>query len=325
MRLAICLFAVATANAAIDGVVMNQTAGGPQAGATVNLVKLGAGMENAGSTKTDAQGRFSFDVTAQPGAPYLVQAVHEQVNYSKMLQPGAAMSGVQIDVFDSVAKAGEAKVSQHMILLEPTGSELQVSESIIYTNSGRTTFNDTTAGTLRFYVPGGAEARVSVTPPNGMPVQRPAEKASAANTYFVRYPIKPGETRFDLSYVVPGATTFESRILHGGGPLRIVAPRGVKLVGDALSDLGPEPRTQATVYDVKASEYKLAIEGTGSLRAATEGSAPADAAAEDSGPSIEAAKPRIYDKLPWILGLSAAMLAVGFVILYRSDAPAGRG
>ena len=37
---------------------------------------------------------------------------------------------------------------------------------------------------------------------------------------------------------------------------------------------------------------------------------------------IEAVKPIIYRRLPWILSLGFAMLAIGFVILYRQGAPA---
>ena len=60
---------------------------------------------------------------------------------------------------------------------------------------------DAANGTLHFYLPPEAKGIVSVTinAPGGMPIQRPAEKTNQPNVYKVSYPIKPGETRFDVS------------------------------------------------------------------------------------------------------------------------------
>ena len=41
-----------------------------------------------------------------------------------------------------------------MILLEPSGTDLAVNESVVYTNTGKTTYNDP-AGTFRFFLPPG--------------------------------------------------------------------------------------------------------------------------------------------------------------------------
>ena len=94
----------------------------------------------------------------------------------------------------------------------------------------------------------------------------PAEKGSQPNTYFVRYPIKPGETNIDVSYMMPMTASqvkFEGKILHGGGPVRFVAPTGVKLEGP-FDDAGPIPGTPAMAYTLKGgSEYSLTVSGSG--------------------------------------------------------------
>jgi hypothetical protein len=303
--------------AAVDGTVTNQTTGKPQAGATVTLIKLGAGMETVASATSDASGKFSIAQELQAGTPYLVQTLYEGVTYNKAIPPGSPATALNVDVFDASPKKGDAKVTQHMVLLEPSGTDLAVNESIVYSNTGKTTYNDP-AGTFRFYLSPGAngQVKVQVTGPQGMPIAREAVKTKEPNVYAVSYPVKPGETRFDLGYAVPSASpgTFESKLLHGGGPVRIVVPKGVKLEGDNIKDLGPEPRTQASIYDVTGNQYKVQFTGTGSLRAAAEAAQPG---AEDTGPGIEESKPRIYDRIYPVVGLAAFILLLGFILLYR--------
>ena len=153
-----------------------------------------------------------------------------------------------------------------------------------------------------------------------MPIQRPAEKTNQANVYKVNYPIKPGETRFDLNYTVPVTSPliFSGKILHAEGASDLVIPSGVTVKGDNLDLAGQEPKTQANIYRIKGNEYKVEVQGTGSLQPAAE----ASGSEEDNGsPTIQEVKPRIYDRLYWVLGIAFATLALGSVVLYRSSAP----
>jgi hypothetical protein len=80
-----------------------------------------------------------------------------------------------------------------------------------------------------------------------------------------------------------------------------------------LSDLGTEPRTQAHVFGLPGTTYKIALTGTAP---APEPGSPA-AEEPDNGPVPEAVPPRIYGNAVPILGLALAILAVGFALLYR--------
>ena len=176
MRFPVLLLACASiAFAAVEGVVTNQTTGKPQGGATVTLIELGSGMKNIGSVKSSADGKFSFPADMQAGTPYLLQAQYEGVNYNRMLPPGTPGTGVAVEVYDSASKVNGAEVSQDMFLLEPTGSEMVVSERIVFTNSGKLTYQDP-GGTIKFFVPTGitSPVQVRVQGPQGMPITRPA-------------------------------------------------------------------------------------------------------------------------------------------------------
>src|ERR1700693_6373099 len=317
-RLACALLLAFSALAAVDGVVINSTTGKPQPNAIITLVQPSqAGMQALGSTKTDAEGKFRFDKELQ--GPTLLQALHAGVLYNKMIVPGTPTSGLQVQVFDSTNKP-VAKVSQHFIVLQPGASEMAVSEGILYQGDPNLTYNDPTNGSFRFYLPPEAKGQVSVTinAPGGMPIQRPAEKTTEANVYKVDYPIKPGETRFDLNYTVPvtNPLIFSSKILHAEGASDLVIPTGVTVKGDNLELAGQEPKTQANIYRIKGDEYKVTVEGTGSLTPATEASGGED---DTGAPTIQEVKPRIYDRLYLILGIAFATLAAGSVVLYRSS------
>ena len=305
--------------AAVDGVVINNTTGKPQANAIVSLVQPGqGGMQTLASTKTDAEGKFQFAKELQ--GPTLLQTLYAGVLYNKMMIPGTPTSGLEVPVFESTNKP-VAKVSQHFIVLQPSSTEMAVAEGILYQGDPKETYSDPVNGTLRFYLPPEAKGQVSVTinAPGGMPIQRPAEKTKEPNVYKVDYPIKPGETRFDLNYVVPvtNPLVFSGKILHSEGASDLVAPNGVTLKGDNIELAGQEPKTQASIYQIKGASYKVEVEGTGSLQEPGAGASSDD----DNGmPSIQEVKPRIYDRLYWILGMAFGILGLGSVLLYRSTA-----
>ncbi len=320
--LAAGLVLAACAFAAIDGTVINQTLGKPQAGATVTLYKLGqAGPEQIESVKSGADGRYHISQDAAGPGPRLVQAAYGDVTYNHILPPGSPSDNVTVDVYESSKKPGEAKVEQHAILLEPVRGELMVSEWYIFTNKGKVTYNDVDGGTLRFFLPPAANGAVKVngTAPQGMPVPQAAEKTHTANIYKVAFAIKPGETRIDVTYHVPfhAPGTFAGKLLENA-PTRLVVPNGVTLTGDGVQSLGQEPQTKAQIYDVKGPDYKVQIAGTGSLQQAEE-------ASDDSGgggATFEQIPPRVYGNMKWILVLAFTILTLGFILLYRAQVPA---
>ena len=305
----------------VDGTVINKTTSKPQPNATVTLYKLGqAGMESLESVKSGPDGRFSIQQPAE--GPHLVQTAFDGVTYNHMLPPNQPRTGLQLEVYNASNKPGQAKIRQHAILFEPLGTELSVREIYFFENSGLTAWNDPENGTLRFYVPDGTRGKVEVnaTAPQGMPIQRAAEKTSQADVLKVDFPIKPGETTIELSYKVPFTTpgTYSGRILQGAEATRLVTPNGVTLKGANIESEGQEPRSQAHIYKLNGRSFQVEIEGT-SMRP-TEG--------EEGGPSIGVIKPRLYENLYLILGISLAILALGFLLLYKRgdvvEAPKGK-
>ncbi len=151
-----------------------------------------------------------------------------------------------------------------------------------------------------------------------MPIQRPAVKTKEPNVYKVDYPVRPGETRFDINYTVPTASpmVFTDKEIHPEASSNLVVPNGVTAKSDDLELAGMEPKTQASIYRIKNASFKVEVQGTGVLAGAqSEGSG------DDTGqPQVQEVKPRIYDSMYWILGMAFAILGLGSLLLARNSA-----
>jgi hypothetical protein len=193
------------------------------------------------------------------------------------------------------------KVGKHMILFEPGGGQMVVNETYLCSTTG--------GGTLQFYLPAAANGQVQVnaTAPGGVAIEAAVKKTSKPDVYAVDVPVKPGETRFDLSYTVPytEGAAYEGKIVTKDDNTYLIAPNGMTLEGENLNDLGLEPRTQAHIYGLTGAAYKVELI--------------AEAADSDSSPRIEAIMPRIYGQAKLILALALGALALGLALLYRAN------
>jgi len=321
MRLPILFVLAAQAYAAVTGTVTNQSTGKPQAGATVALYRLATrtGLELIDQAKSDAQGNFTINQT--PQGPHLIRTAFDGVTYNHMLPPRQPTTGIPIEVYNASKQPGGAKVAKHMILLEPSGGQVVVSETYLLTNTGKTAWNDPDSGTLKFFLPEGAsKPDVKATAPGGMPLGAPVNKTAKPEVMAVDFAIKPGDTRVDVSYSAPytEGADYDGKIASKDENTYLIVPNGVTLTGEGLNDLGAEPRTQAHIFGLTASTYKVKLTGAVAAAPADAGSG-GDAASDDAGPRIEQIMPRVNSKTIPILAVALGILALGFALLYRAQ------
>jgi hypothetical protein len=315
MRILVLLaMSISSLVAAVDGVVVNGTSGKPQASVVINLVQpSAAGMQNLATVKSGADGKFSIEARLSPG-PVLVQATYQGVTYTLPITPGSPTTNLTVNVFDATTNPASGKIAQHIVVLEPTADALKVTETFLGQNETRQTYQDAGKGSIQFYLPEAArdKAQVTIAAPGGMPITRPAEKTKVEGVYKASYPLKPGDTRFDVGYVLPPGDTFAGKNVMPGTQLNLVTPATATLSGDGVADKGQEPQTQAHIYATSTPTYEVKIAGTGSIN----DSAPASG--EDTGQDQPLVQPaRIYTRLYWVLGLTLGILALGGVALYR--------
>jgi hypothetical protein len=307
---------------AIDGQVVNKSTGQPAAGVEITLIQAGqGGMRPVDTVQSGADGRFVIPAReAAPGMVSMLQAKFKGVTYNRVLPPNAPSQGMEVAVFDTTTDTSAAQVGQHMIVLEHVPGELRVTETVMVQNPTQRTLSNP-QGTLRFYVPPAAADKVRVSAASGaqgMPLNRPAMKTGEPNVYAVDFPVKPGDTRFDISWTTAFATPgeFQGRVLHKEGKTNLIVPRGMSLKGDKLTDLGVEPRTQASIYGVNYGAFSATVEGAGTLRN------PAAESEEDGGGGtpVDILPPKIYDRVYFVLAFAFGILGIAFYRLYRRPA-----
>jgi len=310
------LLAALPALAAIQGYVENGTTGRKQGGVAVSLVKLDAGMQPIGSASSDDAGKFRFDSDVS-GVPMLLRAEFQGVTYSEMLQPGARAGDVKVTVY--AASTAPAPPEQHVMLLEPSGRELIVNESFLFNNAAQppVTYVDPKQGTLRFYLPAGANGVVQVNTqgPAGMPIRASADKTGEPDIYKISFPIKPGENRVDLTYKVPysAGMEFSGRTLYQNVATRIAAPAGVEIAGEGLRSMGEEPQSKAAIFSLGVNPFRVTISGQGKL------SRSGDSGGGGGGDSISIIPAAVYGQFWVILGFAAAILGLGFYGFYTAS------
>jgi Carboxypeptidase regulatory-like domain len=332
----LCFVACAPLFAAVTGTVTNQTTGKPQAGATVALYQLATatGLSLIDQAKSDAQGNFSINQT--PQGPHLIRTAFDGVTYNHMLPPGRPTTGIPIEVYNSSKQPGGAKVTKHMILFEPSGGQLAVSETYLFKNEGKTAWNDPDSGTLKIFVPTGAgKPKVDATAPGGMPLGAPVNKTAKPEVFAVDFAIKPGETKIDVAYTMPYTEGAElaGKVISKDENTYLIVPNGVAMTGEGLNDLGAEPRTQAHIFGLSGATYHVRL--TGAMAAPQSTAAAGDSSggstggstsnpggeADEAGPRIEQIMPRVNSQKVPIMLVALGILALGFALLYRASSP----
>ncbi len=351
----ICLLFLITAALAsaqtLTGTVKNGTTNKVAAGDEVVLLKLGQGMEEAGRTKTDARGNFSFKLD-DTQSPHLVRVIHQEVTYHHMAPPGT--TSVEIEVYDVGKKIEGISNVADIMRFQAAQGQLEVQRVFAVQNSSKPPRTQMNERNFEFYIPDGATIvegsamTAGGQPINSVPV---SEGGGDKNRYTFIFPLRPGETRFEVVYQLPytGSANID---FHPVSPLQhfvAVVPKTMQFTaapGAAFQQL-TDPQQPGVVMNVAsdaAPDHPLAF------RIAGQGTFPADNAggqdqgqsqdqgAEQSqsastqaaprpggglGPPIDAPDP--LQKYRWyILGGFAAALIVGGVFIASRQQAAAR-
>ncbi|HLM82146.1 MAG TPA: carboxypeptidase-like regulatory domain-containing protein [Terriglobales bacterium] len=225
------MFSLALASAAaqtLTGTVTNGTTSKPAVGDEVIIINLANGMDVAGSTKVDSNGKFSFKLTV-PG-PHLIRAVHQGVTYHQMAPPGVNTADVQ--VYDVATKVAALSVTADVIRFQADSSTMQGIRLFVVSNTSsppKTQMND---HNFEFYLPAGAKIeQLQARAPNGQPISADAvpdpEKTSEKNRYAIAFPLRPGETQFQVEFTLPysGEIKIDPKPLYSAQHLVIVLPK----------------------------------------------------------------------------------------------------
>jgi len=311
--------------ATLTGTVKNGTTNKPGAGDEIVLLSLGQGMEEAGRTKADAKGNFSFDM--KDSGPHLVRAIHQGVTYHRMAPPGT--TSVELTVYDASKKVDGLSVTADVMRIQAESNQLEIIRLFVVNNQSsppRTQMND---HNFEFYLPEGVQIDQSMAMTSGgQPINSAPVPQAEKNRYAFLFPLRPGETQFQLAYHLPysGEATLNPKSLYALEHFVVMVPKSMTFTpGPGTTfEAKPYPNQPDTQAEVAAGTQagqtlSFKVSGTGTLQAENQGGGTGEGPGAQSsearpggglGPPIDAPDP--LQKYRWyILGGFAAVLAVG--------------
>jgi hypothetical protein len=322
----------------LTGTVKNGTTGKPAQGDDVILLTLGQGMEEAGRTKTDAKGNFSFNLDDAQG-PHLIRAIHQEVTYHRMAPPGT--TSLEVQVYDVGKKIEGIEVVADIMRVQTEHGQLEVTRKFAVQNSSKPPRTQENVRNLEFYVPEGAKVgEGSALTEHGNPLKTAPVREGEKNRYSFNFPLRPGITRFQVSYKLPysGRASIDPQSLYALQHFVAIVPKSMEFAAMPGANFKPmndpnQPDANVQVASATTVDQTLAfkISGEGVLQARVEGGGTqgegASAQSESrpgSGlePPIDAADP--VQKYRWYILAGFVGVAAGAIYMASRQKAAAR-
>ena len=321
---------------ALSGTIKNATTGKPSVGDDVVLLNLGQGMEEVGRTRTDTNGNFSLRVDDTHN-PHLVRAIHGGVTYHRLVPPGT--TSVALEVYDVAKKVDGIVVFADIMRIEAARGQIVVTREFEVQNASTPPLTQMSERSLEFYVPDNAQViDAFATTQNGFPLKSAPVPAGDKNRYSINFPLRPGLTRFAVSYQLPyrGSANLDPKSLYRLEHFMIMLPKSMQFramsssTGFELIHFPNQPNVTVHVAEDTTDGENLAfhISGEGILATTQQkypqnsdehkpGSIGGASGARSNnrpggglGPPIDAPDP-LKKYRGWILGGFAALLLIG--------------
>ena len=325
----------------LTGTVKNATTGKPAAGDDVVLLSLGQGMEEAGRTKADAKGNFSFKLDGQ--GPHLVRVIHQEVTYHRMAPPGT--TSVEIEVYDVSKKVDGIEVIADIMRFQAGNGTMQIERTFAVQNNSKPPRTQMNEHNLEFSVPEGAKIEEGeAMTAGGQPIKSAPvpEGDNAKNRYSFLFPLRPGETRFNVVYTLPytGSVNIDPKLMYSLEHFVAIAPKTMQFAParpDAYKSTPfpgqPDANVEVASNIQVGQPMAFKLTGEGELAApADENGQQAQASGGQQaesrpggglGPPIDAPDP-LQKYRWWIIGGFAAILVIGGVFVASRQQSANR-
>jgi hypothetical protein len=327
----------------LTGTVKNATTNKPAAGDEVILLKLAQGMEEAGRTKTDAKGQFTFKLD-DAQSPHLIRAIHQDVTYHRMAPPGT--TSVALDVYDVAKKIDGIAVVADIMRVQVEQGQLEVMRAFAVQNTSNPPRTQMNERNLEFYVPEGAKViDGSAMTAGGQPItSAPVPESEKKDRYSFIFPLRPGITQFQVAFQLPysGSANLDPKSIYPLQHFVAILPKSMQFAAGAAAGFKPmnDPNQPDSNVQVASNTrvgqnlaFKISGEGVLESRQEGDGSQGSGATAQSGqaqarpggglGPPIDAPDP-LQKYRWWILGGFAAVLVIGGVYVASRQQSAAR-
>jgi hypothetical protein len=251
--------------ASISGNVTNKTTNKPAADDDVVLIALAQGMQEAGRTKTDAHGHFTIDVP--DNGMHLVRVDHQKAAYFEPVPPGT--TSVNVAVYDVQPKVAGVSTEADVMRIEAGPQGLHVIQNYFVKNDSKPPRTQFSKQAYEIYLQPDAKIEASAAMgPQGMPVAASPIPLGDPGHYAFVFPVRPGETRFQLSYTLPysGSYKFTPRIALPTQNVAVMLPKGMKFEGGApfeATDIDANAQTFLAKNVDPSQALAFTVSGTG--------------------------------------------------------------
>lgn len=263
--LALMISATIAAQAAtVTGDVTNKTTNKPDAGDPVVLISFSQGMQETARTKTDARGHFSIDVP--DNNVHLLRVDHQKAAYFEPLKPGT--THVNITVYDVAEKVPGVSTEADVIRVEAGPQGMHVVQNYFVKNASNPPRTQFGMKAYEIYLPAGAKIEAAAAAgPSGMPVASSPMAQKDPGHYAFIFPLRPGESRFQLSYTLPysGSFKFTPRVSLPTENLAVMLPKSMGFDGAGFQPADVEDNAQTFLAKNVLPSQTLAftVSGTG--------------------------------------------------------------
>ena len=256
--------------ATISGTVIDKTTNKPAAGDTAVLLDLQQSMQESARTTIDAQGHYSFTVANTSGM-HLVQVEHQKASYYAPVPPNTTTAN--LDVYDVAQKVQGVHIYADVTRMETDAQGLNVTENYFIRNESKPPMTQFGPRAFEFYLPQGAKLQgATAAGPGGMAVASQPVPLSEKGKYAFIFPVRPGETRFQLAYQLPytGSMTLHAQVSMPADNVAVMLPKTMTFSGSGFQLMpgdasGPGAQTYLATNVKPGDSLAYSVSGTGSM------------------------------------------------------------
>jgi hypothetical protein len=252
-------------------------------------------MEETARTLADAGGRFSFRLP--DSGPHLIRAIHQGVTYHRMALPGT--DSVEVQVFDVSPSVADISVTADVMRFQAKGEELQGTRLFSVNNASNPPRTQTHGKDFAFFLPDGAQIDQGMAmTAGGEPIKLPPVAGKEKNQYGFVFPLRPGETQFQVAFHMryAGQLDIDPKEHYGAQHFVVMVPATMQFIAvpgvtfQSMADPRQSDALVRVVSNTRAGQpLSFRISGTGTLSEPGDDSQGAPHPIEDQNDAVPAA------------------------------------
>jgi hypothetical protein len=195
------------------------------------------------------------------------------VNYfpqGGIIPPGT--STTEITVYDASAKVEGIGLTVDMMRAQTEGNNLQVTELWVVKNTSSPPRTQMSDNAFEVMLPAGAQVDSGMASgPGGQPVNSAPVPQAAKNEYAFIFPVRPGETRFQVNYHLPysGKIKIGPQPLYAANHVVVMLPKSMQFAGAAgyetMTGGDPNANIQVITNVSPGQDVSFNLSGTGTI------------------------------------------------------------